>query len=224
VVPSYCSVPEGLTRGATGDGVRHLQEWLTHHGYALKVDGDFGPATERALFAFSGRKDVSPQVARDLVAPMQRALDARGSLLNIARAYLAEHPREVGGQNRGPWVRLFTGGLDGPAFAWCGYFVRFLLRQAQHPLAWRVSPSCDVTAANFSGAGRLGDTPESGGLFLVRGAKPRDWTHMGIVDEVGDGWIATMEANTNDEGTREGYEACARTRGVVGLDFVRLAA
>ena len=33
-----------------------------------------------------------------LVAPMERALSARGSITFVARAHLREHPREVGGQ------------------------------------------------------------------------------------------------------------------------------
>ena len=61
-----------------------------------------------------------------------------------------------------------------------------------------------------------------GDIFLNRKTST-DWTHTGIVTEVGDGWFRTIEGNTNDEGSREGYEACARTRGFKGRDFVCLS-
>jgi hypothetical protein len=32
--------------------------------------------------------------------------------------------------------------------------------------------------------------------------------------------MSTIEGNTNDEGSREGHEVCARTRGYDGEDFV----
>lgn len=41
-----------LKRGAKGADVRRLQERLKAHGAQLEVDGDFGPATERAVRAF----------------------------------------------------------------------------------------------------------------------------------------------------------------------------
>jgi hypothetical protein len=87
-----------------------------------------------------------------------------------------------------------------------------------------------MTATNASVAGRFGDTPEAGGLFLVRGERAGDWTHMGFVEGVhldADGMpeaIATIEGNANDAGGREGIEVCARTRGLGKLDFVRLGA
>lgn len=41
-----------MRRGAKGDGVRVLQAHLNRHGAGLNVDGDFGPATDRAVRAF----------------------------------------------------------------------------------------------------------------------------------------------------------------------------
>jgi hypothetical protein len=229
-IPDHSRIPPGLKRGDTGPTVRVLQEWLTLAGYPLLVDGDFGPATERALMAWraslppsmrlsSDPRAVSAVDAAALTAPLWRALSARGSLLDIARAYLTEHPREVGGQNRGPWVRTFCDGVEGRA--WCGYAVRHVARQAQEPWAERISPSCDVTAARALHDGRWSSTPIVGGLFLVR-RTPTDWTHMGIVMDAGPGWISSWEGNADDEGGREGHEVCSRTRGISRLDFVRL--
>lgn len=47
--------PEGLLRmGSKGRRVRELQELLVRSGAAVKVDGDFGPTTKKALQAFQG--------------------------------------------------------------------------------------------------------------------------------------------------------------------------
>jgi GH24 family phage-related lysozyme (muramidase) len=45
-------LPATLRRGARGKDVERLQKELTRHGHRLTVDGDFGPATERAVSAF----------------------------------------------------------------------------------------------------------------------------------------------------------------------------
>jgi hypothetical protein len=233
MIPDHSRIPTGLARGANGPAVRILQEHLTLAGYPLLIDGDFGPATERALAAFrhSIEGDIpgpllatplpESHILASLVDPLDRALSARGSILDIARAYLTEHPREVGGNNRGPWVRTFCDGVEGRA--WCGYAARHIARQAGDPWAERISPSCDVTAARALHDGRWSSTPIVGGLFLVRRTAV-DWTHMGIVLDAGPGWISTWEGNSDDEGTREGHEVCSRTRGLGRLDFVRLGA
>ena len=40
------------------------------------------------------------------------------------------NPREIGGQNMGPWVRLYMDGREGAEFPWCAGFVCFVLAQA----------------------------------------------------------------------------------------------
>ena len=55
-----------LKRGAKGPDVVHLQERLNAHGASLKADGDFGPATEAAVRAFQGAKQL---VADGIVGP-----------------------------------------------------------------------------------------------------------------------------------------------------------
>jgi hypothetical protein len=59
----------------------------------------------------------------------------------------------------------------------------------------------------------------SGSFFLVR-RTPTDWTHTGIIVQAEDEVLQTIEGNTNDDGSREGYEVCARTRGYKNMDFI----
>jgi len=46
----------------------------------------------------------------------------------------------------------------------------------------------------------------------MRGTKPR---HIGVVIGVDNGLYSTLEGNTNDEGSRDGYEACERRRNLL---------
>lgn len=56
----------------------------------------------------------------------------------------------VGGQNRGPWVRLYMKGHEGPDLPWCAGFVSFVTSQAAQAFDTRLeipyTVSCDVIA------------------------------------------------------------------------------
>ena len=248
-----------LARGARGPRVKEMQEWLNLHGSGCAIDGDFGPATEAALRHFQAGCDIIPPDEHGrcngltwsfLRAPLQRAearcreadpaLSSFGEAVVLyAMQHLDEHPREVGGQNRGPWVRYYTGGRDGDVWAWCAGFATSIVRQAcahhNTPLPIRQTLSCDVLALDAAERGRLARQASApareaeadahaltapGDLFLVH-RHGEDWTHTGVVTEVvGPGLVRTIEGNTNDDGSREGYEVCARTRRIDRLDFI----
>jgi hypothetical protein len=243
--------PGTLAKGAKGAAVRRLQEWLSLGGNALVIDGDFGDATERALRTFQLQEQVASTGMLDtptwtrLVAPMVAALSALPAaatlpeaLLEIGRAHLAQHPREVGGDNRGPWVRLSMDGNEGAPWRWCAGFVSFLLKQTCSALPGVQPPvagtfSCDTLAQQAVQARRLrsGDDlaaerigwsdvgPVS--VFLCR-RSPGDWSHTGIAYQGSGTTFLTLEGNTNDDGSSNGYEVCARTRSVTAKDFISL--
>lgn len=232
--------------GDQGGKVKLIQEWLCLNGFLTKIDGDFGPAMDRAVRMFQAREgllvdgDVGNNTFSRLIAPLAKArspiapsagLDSLGNLIvAYARQHLEQRPREVGGQNRGPWVRLYMGGNEGDAWAWCAGFAMYCVRQACQslgiPASIESSYSCDELAKRAAAAGLLLDEISAqsgelhpGSLFLVR-RTATDWTHVGIVTGVADGAFDTIEGNTNDEGSREGYEVCARTRGFKNMDFI----
>ncbi len=235
-----------LERNRRGKKVKIVQEWLSLHGFGLEIDGDFGPATERAVRQFQELNDqpstgrVDDETFFHLTAPIFRALtpiQSTGASLSelvvaYARQHLAEHPLEIGGQNRGPWVRLYMQGNDGTPWAWCAGFVCFLLRQAADTLGQK-SPikttfSCDVLAERARDSGRFVpeklvqmNNMEPGAIFLVRRTSI-DWLHTGIVIGFHEDVFETIEGNTNDEGSREGYEVCHRFRAYGKKDFVRM--
>jgi hypothetical protein len=235
-----------LSLGAAGQAVRHAQEWLTFHGLGLKVDGEFGPATQAAVLEFQKRCSL-PRTGRvdgptfdNMIAPLSavlRPIDGTGVLSQDAPRYaeqhLAQRPREVGGENCGPWVRLYMNGVDGSDFPWCAGFACFVLRQASagKPLPFVPSVSCDEIGnhAKDRGLFREGgpgfDTSKlrTGSLFLVR-RQQGGWHHTGFVVGVASGAVTTIEGNTNDSGSREGFEVCKRVRATTALDFVLLPA
>lgn len=51
---------------------------------------------------------------------------------------------------------------------------------------------------------------QPGAVFIMDYGKGTG--HTGLVERIHNGLIETVEGNTNDEGSREGYEVCRRTR------------
>lgn len=249
--PKELAYSGSVARGTRGKAARRVQEWLCLNGHAVAVDGAFGPATEAAVRAFCMAHDlpvsdvVDGVVFETLSAPMRRALYDLGELpdglgdmvVAIAKRHQEENPREVGGQNRGPWVRLYMDGHEGNDWPWCAGFVSFVIRQACVALGRRVpfpkTYSCDILGANgqernlfvaerdINRANSAAVLPP-GTVFLNRRVSG-DWTHTGFLMAAGEDTFATIEGNTNDEGSREGYEVCSRTRGYPDKDFVLLS-
>jgi peptidoglycan hydrolase-like protein with peptidoglycan-binding domain len=248
-VADELTFPGALSIGSRGFGVKRVQEWLCYHGFATAIDSDFGSATLDALTRFQARKQLSPVPVLNavtwgmLVDPIRQALqDGTGSMLDqriksVGGNHLAVRPREFGGDNCGPWVRIYTGGHEGSQWKWCAGFVTFLLSQACQELGMATpipgSLSCDTLAAQAKVAGRFRagesfaanpDNWSSLGqsfVFLVRNGAG-DWMHTGYGFGGTTSAFPTIEGNTNDDGSQNGYEVCARTRAVAGKDFIFL--
>jgi len=228
--------------------VRQVQEWLCLQGINVTVDSGFGPATEAAVKGFQTRRGlgatgiVNQKTWDALVEPMTNAMtnippgnrSLGGVVVAYAEQHLAEHPREVGGQNMGPWVRLYTGGKEGSEWAWCAGFACFVLRQAAKALSVAMplpyTLSCDSLAASAKERGLFVSgkpQPPSGlippGSLLLSRRTALDWVHTGIILASAAATFDTIEGNTNDAGDREGYEVCRRIRGYGAKDFVVIA-
>ncbi len=236
-----------IIRGNTGKKVRLVQELLCLSGFNIVIDGKFGPATQHAVRQFqkkSGLRDdgmVFNETFGVLLEPFNNVVNKipvnekppGEMVVAYAGQHLKEHPREVGGQNKGPWVRLYMSGYEGPEWPWCAGFVSFILKQAfynmEKRLPCKTSFSCDLLAVNAMEKGRFlrgfkvenQNQVKPGTIFLSR-RSPTDWVHTGIVIDVDltGGIFYTIEGNTNDEGSREGYEVCRRTRSFKNKDFI----
>lgn len=261
IPPPVLSIAAPLRQGGHGPFVRLAQEWLAlrlANPYPARVDdrplecavdGDFGPATEAVVRRFQrglGLHDsgeIDQALFAQLVQPMAVALLtplARATLgetvVATAEVHLKQGPREVGGDNHGPWVRLYADGAEN--LPWCAAFATSVIRQAATLMA-KPCPvphelACDSIAhdADLRGAlihGSDGAPPVSlkpGSLFLVKAAPGADrkYHHTGIVSAVFPDRIETVEGNTNADGSPNGYGVFARERRYRGLDFVSLEA
>lgn len=129
---------------------------------------------------------------------------------------------EPKGSNSGPWVDAYLGaaGIDFPA-PWCASFITYLLKECGYKDIPK-HPAAVISWAKWAKATkRITTLPQRGDLFFYLN---KDGTgHIGIVLEVfPDGRMRTIEANSNDDGSREGYEVCRRVRWERGLKFIRL--
>ncbi len=236
-----------VQRPAKGKPVSFVQECLGLAGFGTAIDGEFGAGTESAvqLFQKKARLTVSGVVDEEtwnaLVAPLRAVLApiAAGSrslnslTVAYAQQHLKQHPVEIGGENQGPWVRLYMDDNEGAAWPWCAGFATFVVRQAAQTLGVAMpvprTYSCDVLGERARQNGQLLQPKTAadfarirpGDLFLVR-KSANDWQHVGIVlQPQGDAFLA-IEGNTNDEGSREGFEVCQRSRALKNYDYVLL--
>jgi len=90
-----------IERGAKKMRAQRVQEFLTLNGFAVSIDGDFGPATEKRVRDFQTASGlpatgvVDMTTHEELVAPIVKALNpiAAGgkSLSTLAAAYAKQH-------------------------------------------------------------------------------------------------------------------------------------
>jgi hypothetical protein len=253
-LPKEYAVFLPIKRDAEGKSTRFVQEWLCLHDCATTIDGAFGPATEAMVRRFQTKAKLHPSgvvdddTMRALIAPAVRAVKDLATtaetfaqrVVSAARQHLREHPREIGGANAGPWVRLYTDGKEGRDWPWCAAFVTYLLQQATEGLKKGTSPikgsaSVDqlvaqakdadvfVSEADIAGDATKLSELRPGAIFCIRSkTDPNDWIHCGVVTAFMPDYIETIEGNTNDSGDREGYEVCRRFRGYANTDFIKL--
>lgn len=234
--------PGVLSKGMKNLPVRYLQEWLSIHGFGVVPDGDFGDATFEALLRFqlgaglSGTGICDASTWHLLEVPLITATTIKYStsnnlpaiILQVANRHLEQHPREIGGQNMGPWVRYYTKGHEGVSWPWCAAFVSSIIEQAfitikLPPYSFHYTCSCDMLMQHAIKYKRRVDKPYPGCIFIKRGNIAGDWTHTGLVLSVTPATFTTIEGNSNDKGSREGVEVCSITRSLSGpYDFIKV--
>lgn len=229
--------------------VRKIQSWLTlfaiqnrNSGTATSIDGDFGPATERAVKNFQNVKGlitngiVTKQVFEELSKPMAIAFEKplisknlRDLIVEAAENHLMQQPHELvikGQSNSGPWVRSYMDGKDGSIWFWCVGFVQTIIDQAASvqgknfkklmPLTY----SCDTMGIEGLSKKlllryheiRTNPSIIKPGDIFLCQKSRYDWTHAGIIVSAHDSIIETIEGNTNYEGSRNGVAVLRRTR------------
>lgn len=129
-------------------------------------------------------------------------------------------------------------GNQGVDWPWCAGFACFILQQAVDSLgiAMPLKPSfkCDVLRDTADSKKLLvaeedlaqGTPPKSEmpkGSFFLRRRSSDGWEHTGLVIEFADKIFKTIEGNTNDDGSANGYEVLMRVQAYPGKDFIKIA-
>lgn len=255
-------INETFRRGRRGDVVRLIQEWLALNNCDVMIDGQFGYATVQAVMDFQGATGVLPvtgevdaETYAMLIRPLTEALRpihppdsaTMGQMVAAyAQQHLRQHAREVGGQNRGPWVRLYLHGTQRPrdpklppgADAWCAGFVSTIIAQAAatlgRPLPIDYHTNCNHLAADakardrFVSGERALRNPKrvpTGSLMLIRKAHSKGhWHHTGVVTQALEKVLRTIEGNSaySTDDDPSGHEVCRQMRSYGSLDFIVL--
>lgn len=191
----------------------------------LEADGIVGPRTLARLLA-------EPQAKPDLLAVLRQAAhstagDGIARTLAVARAALALHIRETGGNNRGPLVealQVYAGCYEGDPWcaAFCDVCVRLGFEAAGLKPPLRIGVGCSdlvrraaklerVFELEHAGLGEYAlGAPEAGDLLVLRSSKKaasaKPYRHIGLVVSPlnARGVLETIEGNTNDAGSADG--------------------
>ncbi len=128
--------------------------------------------------------------------------------------------QEVGGDNFGPAVEFFQKlGEIRPGQPWCAAFVNACAeiacakKNVWSPL--EVVPLEGFVQSYYDQAklkGWLRDRPGIGDLFMVWHRRKNRYAHIGIVARTTTNGFLTIEGNSNDEGSRQGYEVAQNFR------------
>lgn len=119
------------------------------------------------------------------------------------------------GSNAGPEVEIYLRSVGlGKGYAWCMAFVYWCTQQAAIKTA--VNNPLKKTAGvldQFNSRPLLvAKTPQPGDIFIMEFSGGTG--HTGIVEKIVGTTLYTIEGNTNDEGSREGFEVCRKKREV----------
>ncbi|RXK57565.1 CHAP domain-containing protein [Lacibacter luteus] len=130
------------------------------------------------------------------------------------------------GSNGGPQVTQYLKSVGlGAGHPWCMAFVYWNVNKAcadlnlknpllrtGHVLHQYNNTSCKRIPARSSAV-------KPGDIFIMKiGSKGAG--HTGFIEEVKNGYFITIEGNTNDEGSREGYEVCRRQRSISSIHAI----
>lgn len=139
----------------------------------------------------------------------------------IAQIGVEEIPRY---SNSGPEVEIYlkSVGLT-KGYSWCMAFIYWCVQNAaiQTSIKNPLKKTGGVLDQYNSSPLLAHSTPETGDIFIMDLGKGLG--HTGIVEKIVGNTIYTIEGNTNDTGSREGYKVCRRKREIKTIKaFLRL--
>lgn len=228
------ATPETLRKGDRGEVVGTLQRLLTLRGFPVAASGVFDAATVRAVRAFQSQnldQHGQPLVVDGVAGPLTQwslehpkpflkppaaidftAMPASGgsrtgrAALAIAIGELKANAREIGGNNRGPFVRkyLAPAGVE-EGNSWCASFVSWCFLQAsdgdEAKMPFAYTPGARSLLGEFKRKGWAhapgsGYLPQPGDVVVWWRVSLQGWLgHTGFVHSLKDGMLYTIEGN-----------------------------
>ena len=138
---------------------------------------------------------------------------------------VCENPK---GSNAGAEVEMFLKSVGlGKGYAWCMAFVYWCVQNAckdlnvQNPLIKTAGVLRQWDETTCRKQPKTSRAVKAGDIFIMEFSKGAG--HTGFVEKVAGSLIYTIEGNTNDDGSREGYEVARRQRPISSFKgFIQL--
>lgn len=144
------------------------------------------------------------------------------SIIQVAIGELGKH-EEPKGSNWGTDVQKYLAsvGIDFPA-AWCAAFVFWCAQEALGNKNMLIKTGGVLYQWNNISSRLKTQAPEPGDIFIMDFGKGLG--HCGIIEKVSADMLTTIEGNTNNDGSREGWEVERKVRNVKScIGFIRLS-
>jgi peptidoglycan hydrolase-like protein with peptidoglycan-binding domain len=205
--------------------IKRVQGKLNAEGFGpIEMDGELGPKTRAAVIKFQIAKGfpangtlTGPQLDDLLKTGQPTATTLNLRALQIAESQ--EGVKEATGKNDGPIVEGYLKEVGlGAGFSWCMAFVVWCYSQAaaqlgaKNPLnktggvldQWNHTACRKITPSQI-------DNFQPGDIFILDLGLGHGHTGM-IISKINDGEVATVEGNTNDNGSANGDGVYIRSR------------
>lgn len=194
---------DGHFGAKTYNAVRAFQSQnLDQHGQPLVVDGGVGPLTWWSLS--HPKPDIRVPSAVDyrrMPAPELGGSKRGRAALAVAIAEMTAGACEIGGNNCGRWVRKYLNGLAAEPSSWCAGFVSWCFSRAGEEMPFPYTVGARQMLAQFKRQGwahppGVGYVPRPGDIVVWWRLRADHWTgHVGLVHQVRDGMLYTVEGN-----------------------------
>jgi hypothetical protein len=154
-----------------------------------------------------------------------KTLAQRSLEIALSQDGISESPK---GSNKGPEVNKYleSAGIS-PGYAWCMAFVYWCVNGAaidlniENPLVRTGAVMLQWNTTKLRKLPKTSGGINPGDIFIMQFSHGTG--HTGFVEKIEGGLIHTIEGNTNDDGSREGYEVARRVRPISSVHgFIQL--
>jgi hypothetical protein len=179
---------------------------LDQNGHPLTVDGKVGDLTWWSLH--NPKPIIQTQAAIDFsqMPPASMGGSARGrAALAVAIAEMKSGAGEVGGNNCGPFVKKYLHGIVSEGNPWCAGFVSYCFSQIPSGIPFTYTVGARDVLNQFKNKGwaqapNSGYLPQPGDVVVWwRESLPSGHGHVGLVHQLTDGFLYTIEGNKSPQ-------------------------